>query len=124
MVSPMPRNPSKRSWRLLLLGAASVAIAACPGDDPPGDPDAVSMQVVLTTPSSDDGAVMLTITGPSTPTVEPVDASQRVYSRVLGNGSIRVAVMGVLEAGDHSGGGRHRRRRQLRGGAGAGRGAR
>jgi hypothetical protein len=81
--------------------ASVVLVAAC--DDPTGtvsDPPLAELAVHLTTPSVDDGAVLMTLHGfPDAPVdVTAVDASLIVHSVRIAD-TLRIAVFGSITSG-------------------------
>jgi hypothetical protein len=82
----------------------AVMIAAACGDN--GNPaeqqpaNTVSAAVItLTTPNSDDGAIVLTLQGPDLAAIEPASSAYLSYSRATSNQEKRVIVIGNLGAG-------------------------
>ena len=110
----MPSSPIPRRRRRLLMLTGAVALAACGGDgggaatEPPPTPVQPTAPVAvpgtltvrLVTPNTDDGAILLEITGPA-PAAEPTSAAQGVvvHARASGNTS-RVAAFGPIGPGD------------------------
>ena len=96
------RRPLFRAAAVL----AALALAACGGDGggkpTPVDPDPVPGQLTATlaTPSADDRALMLTITGPEAVTgVTAAGAGYAVFARPADATTVRVAVFGNIAAG-------------------------
>ncbi|MDP3773060.1 MAG: hypothetical protein Q8Q85_02210 [Gemmatimonadales bacterium] len=90
----------KRYVSRLLAGAAlsmSAVLAACADSTSAATPGVVTAS--LATPSSDDGAVAVTITGPGVSTVQAVNSAYRLYFRLASDGEMRVIVVGNLVAG-------------------------
>lgn len=82
-----------------LTGALLLGMSAC-GDDPPtGGGEAEVVTVSLTTPSSDDGALLITVTGPGLDDVRPASASYRLFWRAVSANEARVIVVGNIAAG-------------------------
>jgi hypothetical protein len=79
---------------LALLGAG----LACGGGDSTG-PKAGTATVSLVTPNADDGAVLLTLTGPGLANVQSASSAYRVYFRVVSTGEVRAIVVGNIAAG-------------------------
>jgi hypothetical protein len=57
-------------------------------------PVAGVVEVALTTPASDDGAVLFTVRGSVTGAVEPARSDVLVFSHPTGDGGLRIAVFG------------------------------
>jgi hypothetical protein len=81
-------------WGLVTL-IGLIGSAAC--SDQPEEPTAGTLNVALTTPNSDDGAVLLTVTGGLVDSVE--SAGFVVYSAQVDPTTIRIIVIGNLAAG-------------------------
>lgn len=79
---------------LALLGAG----LACGGGDSTG-PKAGTATVSLVTPNADDGAVLLTLTGPGLANVQSASSSYHVYWRVVSSSEVRAIVVGDLASG-------------------------
>jgi hypothetical protein len=79
---------------MALLGAG----IACGGDKTTG-PTAGTVTVSLVTPNADDGAVLLTLTGPSLSNVQSAGSSYKVYWRVASASEVHAIVVGDLTAG-------------------------
>jgi hypothetical protein len=88
-------------WSLALILA--LAAAACTGGDdggttpPPPEPGVLT--VSLTTPNTDDRALVVEVTGPSITGVTAANAAYVVHSRAPGATSVRAAVFGALGSG-------------------------
>ena len=92
----------KRSTKLAALLAVVAPILAC------GDGSGVTestangvrpVTVSLTTPASDDGAVLLSLHGGGITNPQAATSSYRVYFRLVSETEVRVAVFGNLTAG-------------------------
>jgi hypothetical protein len=82
-------------------GAALVAallILGCSGGDDPSGPVAGPLRVVLTTPNTDDGAVMFQVTGVVDSVAAP--AGLTLYQSAPGNNVIRAIVTGTFATGN------------------------
>ena len=88
---------------ILNRGAALVAIllvaSGCSGDDPASEPVAGALRVVLTSPNTDDGAVMFQVTGVVDSVVVP--AGLALYQSVPGPNVLRVIVTGNISSGSN-----------------------
>lgn len=91
--------------RLLLRGALAgallIGVTACSGDDPGGTGVNTSGPVTLslTTPSADDGALLVVVTGPDITDVTSASAAYTLYWRRASATETRVAVVGDIVAG-------------------------
>lgn len=79
---------------LVLLGAG----LACGGGGSTG-PKAGTATVSLVTPNTDDGAVLLTLTGPGLANAQSASSAYHVYWRAVSAGEVRAIVVGDLTAG-------------------------
>ena len=79
--------------------AALTLVAAC-GDDGTG-PEAVpgTLRVQLTTPNSDDAAILLEIRGGEVNQLDAVNPSHAMYSREVGSSVIVVVVGSIVDGG-------------------------
>lgn len=72
-------------------------------DDPSGGggtgPTPGAATVALITPNGDDGAVFLTITGPTAPAFTAADPEYRIFRRQVGPGEVRLIIVGNLRNG-------------------------
>jgi hypothetical protein len=88
---------------ILNRGAALVAIllvaSGCSGDDPASEPVAGALRVVLTSPNTDDGAVMFQVIGVVDSVVAP--AGLTLYQGQPGPNAIRAIVNGNISSGSH-----------------------
>lgn len=90
------------SMRIAALGATLLAIASCGGDKSPTEPSGPVpgvLNVALTTPNADDGALLLTISGGPVVSVEPASAAYQVYTFTPDTTNVRVLVSGDIAAG-------------------------
>ena len=78
---------------LVLLGAG----LACGGGST--GPKAGTATVSLVTPNADDGAVLVTLTGPGLANPQSASSSYHVYWRAVSPGEVRAIVVGNLTAG-------------------------
>lgn len=76
---------------------ALVSVASC-GDDPgsvgPVAPVEGVVELALTTPSTDDGAILFTVEGSVIGEPQPARSGVVVLSRPAGTGELRIAVLG------------------------------
>lgn len=81
---------------VILLPLSLGALAACHGEDKPTDPSGPGvLELVLTTPNANDGAVLLEVTG-AVDSVQPM--SYTTFSS-LESGGARVVVTGDIASG-------------------------
>jgi len=86
-------------WVGMGLGLALLGLGpGCGGSDSTG-PVAGTVTVSLVTPNADDGAVLVTLTGPNLATVQAASSAYRVYWRLVSAGEVRAIVVGNLTAG-------------------------
>jgi hypothetical protein len=88
--------------RHLALGFALLGLGgglACGGGSGSTGPTAGTATVSLVTPNADDGAVLLTLTGPNFANVVSASASYHAYVRTVSPGEVRVILVGDLAAG-------------------------
>jgi hypothetical protein len=86
-------------WIGIRLGLALLGLGlGCGGGDSSG-PTAGSLTVSLVTPNSDDGAVLLTLTGPNLANAQSASSSYRLYWRLVSPGEVRAILVGNLTAG-------------------------
>lgn len=70
----------RRSWLVVLTGAAGALLACGGGGSEPNEPLPGVLTVSLTTPNADDAALLLTLTGPAAPSaVTAADPALRVF---------------------------------------------
>ncbi|MEJ7811049.1 MAG: hypothetical protein WKG32_11620 [Gemmatimonadaceae bacterium] len=100
MMGPtMPALMHPRVRQLALAATlVSIAIASACGGDKPSGPQAGDLTVRLTTPYTDDGALLLHVTGPEIAAVSAASSASTVHART-GAGGYMVAVFGDLGAG-------------------------
>ena len=103
---------------MITLRSALLALAACalaiscdhgtaptppsvppPMPPPPPPPPPGSAVVSLTTPNSNDGALVLTLKGPGLTTMQASSSSNLFYSRAVSDSEARVILVGDLSAG-------------------------
>lgn len=90
---------SLRTGAILL---ALLAVSSCGGDHAPTEPSGPVpgvLNVALTTPNADDGALLLTISGAPVVSVEAASAAYQVYSFIPDTNNVRVLVSGDLATG-------------------------
>ena len=80
-----------------LCMTSALALTAC-GKDGPASSKAGELTLSLTTPFADDGAILISITGPDIGTVRTTSGSLAVHSRAMAGG-VRVAVFGDIASG-------------------------
>ena len=105
-----------RFHKMFFVSAAVALAAACsdsgtspnPPAPPPGPPPAppppapapvTSAIITLVTPHTNDGAVLVTLTGPDVATIQRADSQYVLYSRPASAQETRVIVVGNLAAG-------------------------
>ena len=81
------------------LVAVLVGVAACGGDDGGSSPVAGSLRVVVTSPNTDDGAVMFQVTGVVDSVAAP--AGMTLHQSVPGPNVIRAIVTGNISSGSN-----------------------
>ena len=81
------------------LVAVLVGVAACGGDDGGSSPVAGSLRVVVTSPNTDDGAVMFQVTGVVDSVAAP--AGLTLHQSVPGPNVIRAIVTGNISSGSN-----------------------
>lgn len=88
--------------RQLLLLLLLLPAAACGDGGPtePAGPVPGVLKVALTTPNSDDGALLLTISGGRVSTVDGASAGYQVYTAQPDTTTTRVLVTGDIGAGE------------------------
>ena len=102
---------------MIRIGAALTALAAlalaigcssdhatspnppAPPPPPPPPPPPGSAVVSLTTPNTNDGAVLVTLTGPGLTTLQASDTSNLFYSRLASDSEARLILVGNLSSG-------------------------
>ena len=82
----------------LSLGLLVTALS-CGGDNAVAPRAPGTMTVSLTTPNTDDGAVLVALFGPGFTNIRPASASYRVYSLTASPTEIRILVVGDLSTG-------------------------
>ena len=97
-----------RIFRTVLSLAALIGGLACGSDSGKillerrcalANPGPGTATVSLTTPNADDGAVLVTLTGPGVSNPQPGSSAYRLYFRVVSADELRVMVVGDLSAG-------------------------
>lgn len=92
------RAALRSALRSVLRSAALAAAVLVACDKGSTGPEAGDLVLRLATPHADDGALVLTVTGPEIGAVKPAAAGLIVHSRPAGNG-VKVAVFGDVAAG-------------------------
>jgi hypothetical protein len=89
----------RQRWIMFTAVALVLAVGACSDDETTG-PEAVpgTLVVTLTTPNTDDGAIMFTMTGGEASNVTLVDPSFQIFTHE-GTSSITVVIVGDIAAG-------------------------
>ncbi|HEV8511139.1 MAG TPA: hypothetical protein VGQ48_11880 [Gemmatimonadales bacterium] len=82
---------------MVLLALAAVTACNDAGTGPLASP--TSLQVMLSTPQSDDGAVVITLRGPDVSDLQPATPAYLAYTRSAGTQEARIIVLGNLTAG-------------------------
>jgi len=86
--------------KLWILAAAVLLLdgAACGGESSsPAQPG--TLRVSLTTPNTDDGAILFEVSGPAIDTIVPVNASYRLFTRRIGSTTVRSVLAGPVANG-------------------------
>ncbi len=88
------------------LSAALLAGLACGDDEAPTEPTSpdgpegtVTLAVTLTTPNTDDGAILFTVSGAAVDAPVAASTDHQLFTRQADAGSVRVALVGDLVAG-------------------------
>lgn len=83
----------------LLAVVACLIGAACTGDSTSGPIESGTLILELSTPHTDDGAVLFELSGPTIDTVVAVNASLRLFTRRAGDATMVGAVVGPVANG-------------------------
>jgi hypothetical protein len=85
--------------KLWILAAAALLLdgTACGDSGSPAQPG--TLRVSLTTPNIDDGAILFEVSGPAIDTITAVNASYRLFTRRIGNTTVRVVLAGAVASG-------------------------
>jgi len=89
-------NATRQSLRVIAL-AALATLPAC-GSEPAGQTSGTAT-VSFVTPNSDDGAVLVALTGPGVRDAQPSSFAYKAYWRVVSANELRLLVVGNLAAG-------------------------
>jgi hypothetical protein len=89
---------SRSAW-VVVVGAVVWVSAACSGSPTAEGARAGTVMLYLTTPQSDDGAVMFEVIGPPIEGATTADASMRLFTRRSDDGTIVGVVVGVVANG-------------------------
>lgn len=89
---------SRPAW-VLAVGAVLWVSAACSASPTDDGARAGSVMLYLTTPRSDDGAVVFEVSGPLIEDATAADASTRLFTRRSDASTITGVVVGVLATG-------------------------
>lgn len=87
-----------RMFRPVLSLAVLLGGLAC-GSDSGTNPGPGSAAVSLATPNADDGAILVTLTGPGVSNPQPGSSAYDVYFRVVSADELRIMVVGDLSTG-------------------------
>ena len=85
-------------WRFTLLAAVALG-AACSNDPTSGAPRAGTLTLRLSTPRSDDGALLFEVSGPPIDTAVVVNGSLQLFTRRADGSTVVGAVVGGLTNG-------------------------
>lgn len=88
----------RQVFRLLAVVAGLIG-AACTGDSTSGPVDSSTLILELSTPHTDDGAVLFELRGPTIDTVVAVNASLLLFTRRAGDGTMVGALVGPVANG-------------------------
>lgn len=83
----------------LSLGLLAPALGCGSDNAVAPKPEGGSVTVSLTTPNTDDGAVLVALFGPGFTNIQPASASYRVYSLTASPTEVRILVVGDLSTG-------------------------
>lgn len=89
---------SSARWRFTLLAAVALG-AACSNDPTSGAPRAGTLTLRLSTPRSDDGALLFEVSGPPIDTAVVVNGSLQLFTRRADGSTVVGAVVGGLTNG-------------------------
>ena len=84
--------------RALTLLLAAVTLTAC-GDDSAEPPIPGSLLLSVTTPATDDGAIMVRVSGPGIMGVQPTSSGQEMFWRLASEDEARAIVIGAVQTG-------------------------
>jgi hypothetical protein len=92
--------PSKRGIARMMAGLALVlCLTGCgDGSTGPEGPTPGTLTVTLTTPNADDGAILLTVSGPDMTQVTAADGSL-YFRHAGGTGAVTAVLVGDVQAG-------------------------
>jgi hypothetical protein len=79
--------------------ALALAVGLACGDDGPTEPVPGTLVVSLTTPNSDDGAILFTISGGGVDDPAAVATSHRMFFRTTGTSTTTAVVVGNITSG-------------------------
>jgi hypothetical protein len=85
-------------WTRIGLSLALLGVGLACGGSSTG-PKAGTATVSLVTPNADDGAVLLTLTGPGLANAQSASSAYHVYWRAVSASEVRAIVVGDLTAG-------------------------
>jgi hypothetical protein len=87
----------KRTLRVVALVLLTAIGAGC--DDTAEPPVPGSLLLSLTTPATDDGAILVRVTGPGIMSVGPTSSGQELFWRLAAEDEARAIVLGSVQAG-------------------------
>jgi hypothetical protein len=76
-----------------------LAAGACSDGGSTSPPVPGPLLLTLATPSTDDGAVMLTVTGPGITSAQATSSSQQLFWRLVSANELRVILIGPIASG-------------------------
>ena len=85
--------------RLILLAVFALTLGGCGSDSPTEVPVPGRLTLELVTPRSDDGGVLLTVSGPGMSDVQVATSAYGAYHRLATASELRLAVIGRLSDG-------------------------
>ena len=89
-------NRTRSLWVGALVAVAAVGISCRDTIEPPREGP---VTVSLATPRADDGAVLITVTGPGVGTLAPANSSYTIFWRLVSTTELRAIVLGNVVAG-------------------------
>src|SRR2546427_7272890 len=90
-----------RSIGKILASLALASVLACGNESAPATPMPTSgvAAASLVTPNADDGAILVSLTGPGITSVQSASSAYFAQSRVVSGSEVRLLVVGDLSAG-------------------------
>lgn len=93
-----PMRGQRKRWILLSLFA--LTLGGCGGEEPPtAVPVPGRLTLELSSPNSNDGGMLVTVTGPGMGDVQVASSAYGVYHRLASSNELRLAVIGRLANG-------------------------